>query len=93
MREKKEILTGKPECLQIANFDTEFECLFFYQNQRFACMCACVLSCFSSVELFETLQTIVHQGPLSMGLSRQEYWRGLPNPPPGDLYYSYVLLK
>ena len=25
------------------------------------------------------------QVPLSMGFSRQEYWNGLPNPPPGDL--------
>ena len=25
------------------------------------------------------------QGPLSMGFSRQEYWSGLPFPPPGDL--------
>ena len=24
-------------------------------------------------------------GSLSMGLSRQEYWSGLPLPPPGDL--------
>ena len=23
--------------------------------------------------------------PLSMGVSRQEYWSGLPSPPPGDL--------
>ena len=26
-----------------------------------------------------------HQAPLSMGLSRQEDWSGLPFPPPGDL--------
>ena len=26
-----------------------------------------------------------HQTPLSMGFSRQEYWSGLPFPPPGDL--------
>ena len=26
-----------------------------------------------------------HQAPLSMGFSRQEYWSGLPCPPPGDL--------
>ena len=32
-----------------------------------------------------TLWTIAHQAPLSMGLSRQEYWSGLPCPPPGDL--------
>ena len=28
---------------------------------------------------------VVHQAPLSMGFSRQEYWSGLPCPPPGDL--------
>ena len=25
------------------------------------------------------------QAPLSMGFSRQEYWNGLPFPPPGEL--------
>ena len=25
------------------------------------------------------------QAPLAMGFSRQEYWSGLPFPPPGDL--------
>ena len=25
------------------------------------------------------------QAPVSMGFSRQEYWSGLPYPPPGDL--------
>ena len=29
--------------------------------------------------------TITHQAPLSMRFSRQEYWSGLPFPPPGDL--------
>ena len=29
--------------------------------------------------------TVVHQAPLCMGFSRQEYWNGLPFPPPGDL--------
>ena len=28
---------------------------------------------------------VAHQAPLSMGFSRQEYWGGLPCPPPGDL--------
>ena len=28
---------------------------------------------------------VVHQAPLSMGFSRQEYWSGLPCPPPGGL--------
>ena len=29
--------------------------------------------------------TVAHQAPLSMELSRQEYWSGLPFPTPGDL--------
>ena len=33
----------------------------------------------------ETSCTVAPQAPLSMGLSRLEYWRGLPCPPPGDL--------
>ena len=39
----------------------------------------------SQVLLFVTSWTVAHQGPLSMGFSRQEYWRELPFPPPGDL--------
>ena len=35
--------------------------------------------------LFAIPWTIAHQAPLSMGFSRQEYWSGLPFPPPGDL--------
>ena len=42
---------------------------------------SCVLSCFSCV----TLWTIAYQAPLNTGFSRQEYWSGLPWPPPGDL--------
>ena len=45
----------------------------------------CVLSRFSRVWLFATLWTVACQAPLSMGFSRQEYWSGLPFPPPGDL--------
>ena len=44
---------------------------------------ACVLCCFSCVRLFATLWTIAQQALLSMGFSRQEYWSGLPCPPPG----------
>ena len=29
--------------------------------------------------------TVAHQASLSMGFSRQEYWRELPFPPPEDL--------
>ena len=43
---------------------------------------ACLISC---VQLFVTLWTIAYQVPLFMEFSRQEYWSGLPLPPPGDL--------
>ena len=46
------------------------------------CMCAKSLqSCPSLCDLL----TVAHQPPLSIGFSRQEYWSGLPCPPPGDL--------
>ena len=48
-------------------------------------MRAYLLICFSCVRVLMTLWTITHQAPLSMGFSRQEYWSGLPCPPPGDL--------
>ena len=48
-------------------------------------VCTCVLSLVSHVQIFMSLRTKVHQAPLSMGFSKQEYWSGLPCPPPGDL--------
>ena len=51
---------------------------------------AYMLSCFSCVWLFATLQTAAHQAPLSMGFARQEYWSGLPYSPPGDLPVSGI---
>ena len=39
----------------------------------------------SHVQFFAIPRTIACQAPLSMGLSRQEYWSGLPIPSPGDL--------
>ena len=60
-----------------------------------ACVCVCVCVCvcgvhvhicmLSQVQLFVTPWTIVRQAPLSMGFPRQEYWKGLPFPPPGEL--------
>ena len=39
----------------------------------------------SRVCLFATPWTVAHQALLSMEFSRQEYWSGLPFPPPEDL--------
>ena len=39
----------------------------------------------SRVRVFATPWTVAHQAPPSVGFSRQQYWSGLPCPPPGDL--------
>ena len=44
-----------------------------------------MLSRFSCVWLFATPRTVAHQALPSMAFSMQEYWKGLPGPPPGDL--------
>ena len=44
-----------------------------------------MLSGLGGVPLFVTPWAVARQAPLSMGFSRQEYWSGLPFPPPGDL--------
>ena len=44
--------------------------------------CVRMLSHFSCVWLFATLGTIARQASLTTGFSRQEYWSGLPFPPP-----------
>ena len=46
-------------------------------------MCCAVLSRSVLSDSFATPWTVAHQAP-SMGFSRQEYWSGLPCPPPGD---------
>ena len=51
-------------------------------DERYA---AALLSHLSCVQLSATPCTAAHQAPLSMGFSRQEYYSGLPCPPPGDL--------
>ena len=62
---------------------TYFRELIFYRKLK---VCAFnVLSRFSHVRLHVTLRTVAPQAPLSVGFSRQEYWSGLPFPPPVDL--------
>ena len=47
----------------------------------FTCVCTPSLS----LSGFATLWTVAFQAPLSMGVSRQEYWSQLPFLSPGDL--------
>ena len=67
------------------------DCLFLLNTvflrfiHVYKCDDACMHSRFSHVQHFVTPWTGACQAPLSMGFSRQEYWSGLPCPPPGDL--------
>ena len=64
-----------------------------YIDRHWQFLNVCVLSCFSHAQCFATLGTVAHQGLLSMGFSRQEYWSGLPCPPPGDLPHPGIDLR
>ena len=58
-----------------------------YTTYRYHCCC---FKSLSHVQLFVTQWTVDCQTPLSMGLPRQEYWRGLPFSSPGDLPNSGI---
>ena len=51
------------------------------------CVCVCVYWFVSVMSNpFATLWIVAHQAPLSMEFCRQEYWSGLPFPPPGGSF-------
>ena len=53
------------------------------ESHMVMCMCVFVCVCTCSVlSDFATPWTVVHQVPLPMGCSRQEYWSRLPFPSP-----------
>ena len=45
---------------------------------------------FSYVWLFVTSWSVTHQAPLSLEFSQEEYWIGLPFPPPEDLPNPWI---
>ena len=90
------VTASLPECsfFPVLSFSFSYRYFFFFNRRIIALQCyvgfchatiwishACTLSC-SVVS-----DSLRHrdQAPLSMGFSRQEYWIGLPCPPPGDL--------
>ena len=83
-----------PDFLEFENFPTWWlyaasvfigHCILSESGIFLKALHVCLLSRFSRVWLFATLWTVACQAPLSMGFSRQEYWSGLPCPPPGNL--------
>ena len=53
------------------------------------CVCVLVTQCLCLCDPW----TVAHQASLSMEFSRQEYWSGLPFPPPGDLPNPGIKLR
>ena len=81
---------GKWQCLSLCNGSSSMPTQYIHTYTWYRAVWvyskgACMLSPFSSVWLFVTLWAIAHQFPLSIGFYRQEYWSGLPRPPPGDI--------
>ena len=74
-------------CAEAPQGPVWYHFLFKEHTYWIQCMHACVWQrrLLQWIQLFATTWTIVHQAPLSMGFSRQEYWSRLPCPPPGDL--------
>ena len=70
-------------CFIKSQISVDYYKYFFYIFWGYKSNGACVLGCFSPVWLFATLWTVAHQAPLFIGFSKQEYWSGLPCPPPG----------
>ena len=66
-----------PELPSLKYLPDLVECYFI--TKVFSC-CLVAQLC-----LIATIQTVAHQASLSMGLSRQDYWSGLPFPSPEDL--------
>ena len=59
--------------------------LLLPQSPKLSCACVCYKLLQSYLTLCDPMDCIARQAPLSMGFSRQEYWSGVPCPPPGDL--------
>ena len=77
---------------QVNSFDNsnrklrQSEWLEFWSFKHFSLLhLAHIAQSLSCVQLCETPWTVACQSPQSMGFPRQEYWSGLPFPPPGDL--------
>ena len=64
-----------PLCLQSNSQHALRVCLLDCNPQLFAVMS----------DSFAAPGTVARQAPLSMGFCKQEYWSGLPFPPPGHL--------
>ena len=78
---------GKGYPLQYSGLEKSMDCIIHGVAKSWT-----QLSGFHYAQLCLTVRDTTHCGSpsLSMGFSRQEYWSGLPFPPPGDLSNSGI---
>ena len=62
---------------------------YFCCSYKCVCVCVCMQALVCPT-LCDPMDYIACQAPLCMGFSKQEYWSGLPCPPPGDLPDSVI---
>ena len=74
--QKKKKQTKPAKKKKKKEYNLSFSC-WYVQHRHTQLLCC--------VQLFATPRIVARQTPLSMEFSRQEYWSGLPFPPPGDL--------
>ena len=66
------------------NTNVTYVVTFGYMSILYISMCMRTQLLSQPPALFDPMDCIAHQAPLSMGFPRQEYWSRLPLPPPGD---------
>ena len=83
------MLSGAERCAYVIRVgDTKVSRLLLCTLKTYSHLsCSCFRCCLvaQSCPTLATPWTEARQGPLCMEFSRQEYWSGLPFPPPGDL--------
>ena len=75
----------KKKLYPIVYFPFHASCSHSWDNRSHSFLSSCCDSVTKSWLFCDTPLTVARQAPLSMGFSGQEYWSGLPFPPPGDL--------
>ena len=85
--ERAELMENKQKCKTWSSLSQQVMhkfilWLLIYCHPHHVYVCA-----LSRVQLFATPWTVACQIPLSMEFSRQEYWSGLPFPPPGESFW------
>ena len=70
----------------------DYICMSLFLGSVFCCRGICSAVSLQLCLILCAPRTVAHQPPLSMGFSKQEYWDGLPFPPPGDLPHQRMKL-